>query len=326
MSLWIEQLNHRHHVVSRVRFTEESLRLGRSYACDFLLDEGAADAFHLSLELSSAGKVVAQALGENVFGVVGGEDAVSRVELDGQTVIRIGKTLLRVRTDRDLLEGSGSVATLHSRISGWHSARQGVLAAVPLMLAVALMDIDKWLTTIDGDFLSGMITGSLVIVFLVVGWVGLCGIISYAINREGRMLHQLRVAGYCTLAVIASGSVLPLLQSALGAGSGGWLESFLAPGAIIAALFANVMVMVDKLRSRGFALIGVVATVAIGCLASYAAISIEGRLARPDVAKLAPTFVQLVPSHSRSDVIRCLGSMQAQVAATRNSEIPDDMR
>jgi pSer/pThr/pTyr-binding forkhead associated (FHA) protein len=95
--IWIEVLSRHHEVVSRYRSDEEA-RIGRAYDNDVVLDDPFVAPHHLRIGRDDTGKLVAEDL-DTVNGLYTTDPSqrVARVALDGELVLRIGRTLLRVR-------------------------------------------------------------------------------------------------------------------------------------------------------------------------------------------------------------------------------------
>ena len=92
-----------HAVQIRTRFELLPVRLGRSYANDFIVEDAGAAPEHMTISSDPDGGLLASAVGEATFEILDDPQARQLARIDGNTVIRIGKILLRVRSEADVL-------------------------------------------------------------------------------------------------------------------------------------------------------------------------------------------------------------------------------
>jgi hypothetical protein len=115
-AFWIETLSRHHDVLSRQRCHATEVRIGRSYDNDIVLDDPHVAARHLRIRRDDGGLLVAEDLGSRGgLYIDQAPEAVRVARIDGHTQLRIGSTLLRVRTadydvgpERPLLGDRGS--------------------------------------------------------------------------------------------------------------------------------------------------------------------------------------------------------------------------
>ncbi|HET7594274.1 MAG TPA: FHA domain-containing protein, partial [Stellaceae bacterium] len=95
--IWVEVLRHRE-VAARYRFAGPEIRIGRGYTNDVVVDDPYVALEHLRIRRGDDGSLVAEDIG-TLNGMHVGRKAgrVERVVLDGDQVIRIGRTDLRIR-------------------------------------------------------------------------------------------------------------------------------------------------------------------------------------------------------------------------------------
>jgi FHA domain len=96
--IWIETLSRHQDVVARQRCDADTATLGRAYDNDVVLDDPYAAAHHVEIARDADGRLVARDLGSvNGLYVGDGRERQAAVVLDGERVLRIGRTLVRVR-------------------------------------------------------------------------------------------------------------------------------------------------------------------------------------------------------------------------------------
>ena len=96
--IWIEVLSRHQDVSARYRVDADTASIGRAYDHDVVLDDPYVAAHHVRVERDDAGRLVARDLG-SVNGLYAGAEARRQVEvvLDGERLLRIGRSMLRFR-------------------------------------------------------------------------------------------------------------------------------------------------------------------------------------------------------------------------------------
>jgi pSer/pThr/pTyr-binding forkhead associated (FHA) protein len=95
--IWVEVLSRHHDVVARFRCGDEA-RIGRAYDNDVVLDDPYVAPHHVRIARDESGALQAEDLGSvNGLHVADSDARVTTVALDGQRILRVGRTLLRVR-------------------------------------------------------------------------------------------------------------------------------------------------------------------------------------------------------------------------------------
>jgi hypothetical protein len=135
-AFWIETLSRHHDVLSRQRCFATEVRIGRSYDNDIVLEDPHVAPRHLRIRRDDGGLLVAEDLGSRsgLF-IDQAPESVRVARIDGHTQLRIGSTLLRVRTadydvgpERPLLGDRGS----------WP------LALALIAIVTAITTVDEW--------------------------------------------------------------------------------------------------------------------------------------------------------------------------------------
>lgn len=324
MTLWVEQLSVRHGVLGRTRFDSLPVRVGRSYACDVLIDAAVAAPEHLEITLDGEGKPRVRALGESTFTLEGHPGTSREASVDANTLIRVGHCLLRVRTGQDLVEASDLPPEYHSRRQ---RLRRFAWAAVPAVAAVALNAGGKWLGSTDGDFWPALITTGFWHLVLIVAWVSICAMVAYALHHDGRWLRMLRLAGGCMLGLALVHFVLPVLAAAFNLGNGLRLGQFFVPFIMCVGVLASLRIMLQR-REGNFPhiLAGGLIACAIAGVSSYQQYHGQASRALPEISRMLPPALQFVPSQKREQVFKTLAGLEKNLAASRTLPIPDEVR
>ncbi|HEY2773827.1 MAG TPA: FHA domain-containing protein [Candidatus Binatia bacterium] len=138
--IWVEILSRSRDVLSRQRValgTSGSAKIGRGYDCDVLVDDPYVAPAHVRIARDEAGRLFAEDLG-SVNGLFLDQDTTrrARIDLDGHTPIRLGRTLVRIR------DASAAVAPEREQPLAdrtWHA----VLALSAALILLTLLD--TWL-------------------------------------------------------------------------------------------------------------------------------------------------------------------------------------
>ncbi len=158
MSLFyfVEILNHSGDVQARHKFSELPIRIGRSYSNDIILDDPHTAAEHALIELNSEGKLTLRDLGsQNGLKLKG--KLHSQTELDGDTIVQLGRTSIRVRDSQYLVSAEVSDSS-HKRWQVWLRFGCAIAMICALSLSTSwlgdiannkasdyIMDMTKWL-------------------------------------------------------------------------------------------------------------------------------------------------------------------------------------
>jgi hypothetical protein len=133
----IEVLARNGEVKQRQRVSELPIRLGRAYDNDFILDDHHTAAHHAVVEMTDDGGLQIRDLGSR-NGVIHKGRRYVTMRLDGEHVVRLGHTNLRIRASDFPVAAEIEDTTLHS----WEGARP---AMIGLAMIAALSASDTWL-------------------------------------------------------------------------------------------------------------------------------------------------------------------------------------
>lgn len=142
---FVEVLARNGEVRRRQRVDTLPIRLGRGYDNDFILDDPHAAAHHAVVEQNEDGALTIRDLGSR-NGTIYREQRRSGMTLDGNTVIRLGHTNLRVRAADFPVDDEMTDTTIHS----WEGRRPAIIGlAMIALLSIAgtwLQDTEKFQT------------------------------------------------------------------------------------------------------------------------------------------------------------------------------------
>jgi Inner membrane component of T3SS, cytoplasmic domain len=184
--IWIEVLGRHRDVAARHRVRASEVRIGRGYDNDLVIDDPYVAAQHLVIRRDEAGALIAHDIGSaNGTFVEPGGRRVETVVLDGDAVLRIGHTQLRVR------DPSYSVA----RERASERPRPVWPSAVALAVAIIAIEIvSLWLKETGEAKLSRYLQPPVILAAVVLGWTAVWAILSRIFAGQARFERNVRIA------------------------------------------------------------------------------------------------------------------------------------
>jgi hypothetical protein len=184
--IWVEVLSRHGAVLTRHRCTCSEIRVGRGYGVDVMIDDPLVDPEHLAICRDAAGALVAEDLG-SVNGLFLGRGTVrqSRVVLDGERLIRIGGTLLRVREAEHAV-----VAALPIRRT--RRAWPMLLGLGAAVLGLTLLGF--WLEETGESKASYYLSPSVMLIAATLLWTAAWALASRLFSSEARFDRHLAIA------------------------------------------------------------------------------------------------------------------------------------
>jgi len=215
----VEVLSGHHRVRTRHRFAavggEAHCTVGRSVACDVVLDDPFVAAVHARISVDAEGRVTVTDL-ESINGIEiagrrrrGGEPA----ELDGG-VFRVGHTRLRVRTAREV------VAPERADRGGsawWSRGTELKALAAGSVMSIAATVFEVWTSTTQPRELSTALVTTLLALLGFAGlWIALWALASRVAFGESRWVRHAVIvaAAYAVVSVVAG--LVDVVNGALG--------------------------------------------------------------------------------------------------------------
>ena len=185
--IWIETLSrNRDTVVARQRCDGEVVSVGRAYDNDVVIDDPFVAPHHLRIFRDGVGTLVAEDQG-TVNGAHGGDGEAreSRIALDGDRVLRIGRTLLRVR---------GSDFTVPPERVAGPLLRTWPLACALVITVLAFEVLSLWLSETGEPQPSRYLLPVLATVLLILGWAAVWAVVCRIFAGHARCARHLVVA------------------------------------------------------------------------------------------------------------------------------------
>jgi len=248
----VEVLSGHHRVRTRYHFGavggEARCTVGRSVACDVVLDDPFVAAVHARISVDTEGRVTVTDL-ESINGIEiagrrrrGGEPA----ELDGG-VFRVGHTRLRVRTAREV------VAPERADRGGsawWSRGTELKALAAGSVMSIAATVFEVWTSTTQPRELStALVTTLLALLGLTGLWIALWALASRVAFGESRWVRHAGIvaAAYAVVSVVTG--LVDVVNGALGLHLSPVVGPLLVAIAVSIALSAH-LVNASPMRAR----------------------------------------------------------------------------
>ena len=184
--IWVEVLSRHGDVAARERIDANTVTIGRAYDNDVVLDDPYTAAHHLRIERNAAGGLVAHDLG-SVNGLYVGDEKRRQtdVELDGERLLHVGRTTLRIR--------DSAYAVAPERVAGVATrAWPTTLALIGAVLIASLLSL--WLSETVEPQLTRYVLPLFALAVLVLVWTTAWALMSRIFSGAARFERHLTVA------------------------------------------------------------------------------------------------------------------------------------
>ena len=186
--IWVEILSRHRDVVSRVRIAGDQATIGRGYDNDVIVDDSYVAAHHLLILRDESGQFVAKDLGSvNGTFLDGSKGRIAHLAIDGGKPLRIGQTLLRIRTGDHAVEPERKVLAERGTLST-------VMAAAMTVLVLGFIVLRVWLAQTGEPRLSHYMSPLLTMAGVVLVWVGIWTLVSRLLAGRSQFLRNLMIA------------------------------------------------------------------------------------------------------------------------------------
>lgn len=292
------------------------IRLGRGYDNDFILDDAHTAARHAVIDLDEQGQLQLRDLGSQ-NGIVHRGKRQATIALDGDTVVRLGHTRLRVRGADFPVAPERTDTTMH----GWEGAAPALLG---LLLIALFTAVEYWLTHVQPVqaapyllVIASGLAGGLV-------WSSAWALANRLFGGHARLGRHLFILGAGMFGV---GAWRALSDVAAYAWSAEWLTRYgnLVSIALVACMIFFHLWTIKPHHPRRLALVSGILLLA-GCgLALISNLQNSGRAADElYMSVLLPPSVRHSPSHSIDDFLGNAARLKAGADAARSKPGKDD--
>ncbi|MES2318071.1 MAG: FHA domain-containing protein [Pseudomonadota bacterium] len=312
---FIETLARNGDVLHRHQVNTLPIRLGRGYDNDFILDDTFAAPRHAVIDADEQGRLFLRDLGSK-NGVVHRGKRHTSLNIDGDTVIRIGHTTLRVRSADYAVEPELLDRTRH----GWEGALPGLVGVVLIALC-AIFAI--WLKDTQTFQLVRYLQAVAYVVAAGLVWAGAWAFGNRLFGRQARLGRHLFIFG-SALAVYA------LVKVGSSAAAYAFsLESLTRYSSHMAILIAAGMVFyhlttVKPHNTRRFAITCMVLALLGSGLTLLTNEQRTGRLAdSPYMSVVLQPSMRVSPDHTVDEFMADVNALKAKADDERTKRVKD---
>lgn len=313
---FIETLARNGDVLHRHQVNGLPIRLGRGYDNDFIVDDSHVAACHAVIEPDADGRLELRDLGTK-NGIVSRGKRHAAIVLTGDTVVRIGHTMLRVRGADYPVAPELIDRTMHS----W----EGLVPALAGMLLIGLATLfTVWINDTQSFQLSRYLQA---LAYAVAGglvWGGMWAFANRLFGRHARLGRHLFVLG-CGLALI---SLYKVVSSIIAyAYSVEWVSRYGSHVfiAVLAGMIYFHLRTVKPYQRRHFMISCTVLALLGSGLVLIANFQRSGQVAdQLYMPLLLPPEVRASPDHGVDEFMDDVGKMKAKLDAERLKKVEDE--
>jgi hypothetical protein len=311
--MWVEILSRHHHdVTARHRCSGDEISIGRGYDNDIVIDDPLLAARHLRLHRDETGGWVARDLGTvNGLYTERGRHRVERAALDGDQIIRIGRTLLRLRP------ATWPVSAER------HDTPQWPLWPAAIVLAAGIIGIE-----VGSNFLAetgeprplAYLAQLQNLMLSLLGWVGFWTVLCRVFTGQMQFQRHLLIALVGVFSFSLFDEVLKLAGFAFGQPTIVSRE-FIAMWVIVAAVGFGHLELIAPRLWRLTAAAGAVLAV-LGITTSSLNLSEAHRNADPPPAqgRIFPPYLRLRPPQAEAAFFKDVGELRDTLQAKRGDQ------
>ena len=316
--MWIEILSRHHDVLSRQRIDHDgdTIRIGRGYDNDVIVDDPYVAAYHAMLKRDAQGNWTAFDQGTRNGMMVGKNGRrCAEVRLHDGTDIRIGRTWFRLRSAHAPVPPERELSRFQH-----HAWRLAFLIA----LVVTLMEVAGiWLDSVGEYKTSQYMSAILAAVTVVLVWTSVWAINSRIFTAQGHFDQHLLIALSGLLALSVLDALLAVGAYAVSLPA--LVQYYFVPVWLVvsATIFVHLRAIGParrRLKAAGVILLAVVAIGAQGTI-SHEARNDSGQPVF--LQQLKPSAMRLVPARTPSAFFTDAGKLKVELDRARLEEKPD---
>ncbi len=316
---FIEILAENGEVQQRQRIATLPIRIGRGYDNDFILDDAHTAARHAIVEDDGAGGLLLRDLGSQ-NGVIHRGQRQLQVALNGNSIVRLGHTRLRVRASDHPVAPELSDTTRHD----WEGLRPAIAGLTMIGASAAF---SNWLS--DADAFEP-ISYLMIIAYALAGslvWASIWAVANRLFGHVARFGRHLFIIGCGLLAMEMweLGSNVAAYALSLEVLTRYGRHMFVV---IVCAMIYYHLCTIKPQHPRRFGLVAVVLAILGSTLILLSNLQISGRLAdEAYMSVIYPPALRLSPDNTTDAFFRDAAGLQRAVDAERGKATrgePDD--
>ncbi|MDR0673218.1 MAG: FHA domain-containing protein [Zoogloeaceae bacterium] len=314
--IWIERLSRHKEVLARHASPTDDLLIGRGYDNALVIDDPYVAPRHLRVFRDAKGGLMAEDLGtqNGLYDEAGARHLALR--LDGNTLMRIGQTWLRVRETEFRVDDDRKMRQ-ERRMWPW--------LVLLLVFAVLLQTLLRWLENTGESTMSYYLDEVLAVASSLGIWVGLWGLISRLLSGAARLVWHAMIALLAFMAILLLDFfwswVIFAFSSPLAAQYGFVCKWLVVAVACLGHLY---VVSVKRLRQKAIIVFLLAFAIMVVQWLMGEPFRAENRLARNAYLRtLFPPSWRVVAPESEADFFARAREMEARLEGLRKEEVED---
>jgi len=307
--IWVEIVSRSGQVLARHRSAGPVLRIGRSYHSDIIIDDPTVAPDHLRVTQNDDGGILVEAMtGATAFTIKG--ERRERSLVDGDTVLRIGHTSLRIRDETYAVPAAALVVEPKPR---W------IELSALIIVALLINGATLWLNEISEPRLSRYVAGMVGLGAAVLLWSGLWALVSRIFAGAARFPRHLGIAAGAFLVYTIYTILAETLAFSL---SSGLIFGNVATGFWVVlgvACFLHLQVIAP---SHAWVKAGIIAVLVIAGIAAQLANRSEQLKngAQPSIAETTfPPAFRLARAQNEEQFFTAVDALREKLEADRNT-------
>jgi hypothetical protein len=307
--IWVEIVSRSGQVLARHRSAGPVLRIGRSYHSDIIIDDPTVAPDHLRVTQNDDGGILVEAMTDATAFTIKGERR-ERSLVDGDTVLRIGHTSLRIRDETYAVPAAALVVEPKPR---W------IELSALIVVALLINGATLWLNEISEPRLSRYVAGMVGLGAAVLLWSGLWALVSRIFAGTARFPRHLGIAAGAFLVYTIYTILAETLAFSL---SSGLIFGNVATGFWVVlgvACFLHLQVIAP---SHAWVKAGIIAVLVIAGIAAQLANRSEQLKngAQPSIAETTfPPAFRLARAQSEEQFFTAVDALREKLEADRNA-------
>ncbi|MEO1767382.1 FHA domain-containing protein [Thiobacter aerophilum] len=187
-------------VHSRLRLEQFPVRIGRAYHNDIILDDEFVSPEHARIELDSSGQpVIVDLDSDNGTYVLPKLERIMRHPLSGETLLRLGHTLIRLRSADYQVPPARRDSLGLNRATRWLT--QGVGAAIAYGMALSLIILEHHQSSPEALGPEQILLATLSMALAIPLWAGLWALASRSFAHHAYFVPHLAIASAAVAAL-----------------------------------------------------------------------------------------------------------------------------
>lgn len=320
---WIEVTSKAGALLTRQRIIGDTFCIGRGYQNDLVLDDPAVSPAHLRLSRDVTGVWwIDDLASENGTVDVSNEAPVNRLRLTENATLRIGHTLLSLRSSTfavpattRLIGGVQTIATARA------SSRVAYCALAAMLLVGATSALSIWLKQTGEPKVAIYVFGIVLLPMVALGWALAWALVTRIVAARGQFFRHLLIVGVALLAMSAIGVVVKYADYAFALVNASTWESAVTWLAIGVLLAAHLRVVVPNRVRLVAVVVGVLIVAAI--VMDYVLKEERQRQQPPQiVTSLLPAFLPTKSPVSTTQLFEAINALKPDLEDERKKDPP----